>query len=95
MKPSHLIGTVCFAGALLACERRPLAGPAVQPLVLGAAPAGQEQPLVFVNGRQVGLNSLRELDKSVIQSVEVFKGAMALRLYGEQGRHGVIVIQTK
>ena len=95
MKPFYLIAAAGFTTAALACDQRPLAGPEVPPIVLGAVPADQAAPLIFVDGRRVASSSLRRLDASVIRAVEVIKGPMALRLYGEEGHRGVILIQTK
>lgn len=56
---------------------------------------GEFSGLVFVNGEQVPSSRLRELKASGIASVEVIKGAAAMRLYGEKARAGVIMITTK
>jgi TonB-dependent SusC/RagA subfamily outer membrane receptor len=37
----------------------------------------------------------RSLSRDDIESIEIVKGAAAERLYGAEGRHGVIVITTR
>lgn len=95
MKPLHVVGTFGLVLAVAACEQRPLAGPEVAPIRLGAAPPGQAAPLIFVDGQLVASADLRRLRPADIQTVEVIKGQAALRLYGDEGRHGVILIHTK
>jgi TonB family protein len=40
------------------------------------------------------INNLDNLPPDIIKSIDVFKGEKAVELYGEQGKHGVIVIKT-
>ena len=52
------------------------------------------KPLFVVDGKHLTDDSI-DLNPSEIESVEVFKGDMALRRYGEAARNGVVVITTK
>ena len=52
-------------------------------------------PLVVVDGREIPIASLDELDRLAVERVEVVKGAAAVTRYGERGRHGVILVTTK
>lgn len=51
--------------------------------------------LVIVDGKEVSKEEMAKLNKDDIKSVAVFKGDKAIKLYGEKGRHGVMVIRTK
>lgn len=50
-------------------------------------------PLMFVNGRR--RDSVDDIVASQILSLEVVKGAEAVRLYGEEARRGAILITLK
>jgi TonB-dependent SusC/RagA subfamily outer membrane receptor len=55
-------------------------------------------PLVVIDGVMLSNlhdRSLQDIDALDIDRIEVIKGAAAASLYGYQGMHGVIVIQTK
>lgn len=52
-------------------------------------------PLLFVDGKRASWEGPDDLDPGAIETVEVVKGAMAIRLYGEAGRHGVVSITTR
>lgn len=74
-----------------------------------AAPAGESrprvalgtgdgpQPLFLIDGVRVASDDrrLRELAPDSIDSIEVVKGAVAERLYGAEGRNGVVRITTR
>lgn len=63
-----------------------------------AAAAGvtsTETPLVVIDGQRSDATSLRSLDRTRIARVDVLKGALAAKLYGDDGRNGVIVVTTK
>jgi hypothetical protein len=55
---------------------------------------GCRQPIFIVDGKRLVDDGL-DLNPSEIESVEVFKGELALKQYGEDARHGVVVITTK
>ncbi|HXB06769.1 MAG TPA: SusC/RagA family TonB-linked outer membrane protein [Puia sp.] len=60
-------------------------------------PAGDPLPMANFNGFAVQLrgNALNYLDPSVIESINVLKGADATAVYGSRGAFGVILITTK
>lgn len=54
------------------------------------------EPLVIVDGVVITTNkSTEELQELNIKSMSVFKGPEASKKYGEEGKNGVIVIETK
>jgi len=54
-----------------------------------------DDPLIVVDGQIAGPHGLEAVAPDRIESVDVFKGAAAIRLYGEAGKHGVIRITTR
>lgn len=58
--------------------------------------AQKSDPLVIVDGVVITSNkSAEDLQKLKIKSMNVFKGSDAEKKYGEEGKNGVIVIETK
>ncbi|MEX2151730.1 MAG: TonB-dependent receptor plug domain-containing protein [Gemmatimonadaceae bacterium] len=51
-------------------------------------------PIFVVDGKRLP-NDGADLVPSDIETVEVFKGPAAIKLYGDDARHGVIVITSK
>jgi TonB family protein len=47
-----------------------------------------------MESHQGKIDNLDNLPPDIIKSIDVFKGEKAVELYGEQGKHGVIVIKT-
>ena len=73
-------------------------------LILIAQPAHAQRPICIVNGVRItnggGTDvgpklNVSEVDQSSIQSIEVIKGAAAVRQYGQDAINGVISITTK
>jgi hypothetical protein len=52
------------------------------------------KPLFVVDGQRLADDSI-DLNPSDIESVEVFRGELALKQYGDAARNGVVVITTK
>jgi len=52
-------------------------------------------PMILVDGIQLGVTSLNSLDLNSVERVEVIQGAAAATIYGAQGANGVIQIFTK
>lgn len=56
-------------------------------------------PLLILNGKEIGIVKGKDLDKYVnvngVASVTVLKGEAAMKIYGEQGNNGVIIITSK
>lgn len=74
------------------------------------SPTGDNQPLFVVDGIPInndetsniaggaagaGSNRLVDIDPSIIESMNVLKGAAATALYGSAGARGVVIITTK
>ncbi|WP_406684795.1 SusC/RagA family TonB-linked outer membrane protein [Seonamhaeicola sp. MEBiC1930] len=56
---------------------------------------GNNQPLYIIDGIPITGDRTFDLDPNNIASTSVLKGLAASTLYGEDGRNGVILIQTK
>lgn len=50
-------------------------------------------PLCFVDGQKT--DSLQNIDPNEIHSISVLKGKSATKIYGDESKHGVILITTK
>jgi TonB-dependent starch-binding outer membrane protein SusC len=53
------------------------------------------QPMIMMDGVEVGATDLNTLDLNTIERVEVVQGAAAASIYGAQGANGVIQVFTK
>lgn len=53
------------------------------------------QPMILVDGVEMGATKLNSIDLNTIDRVEVVQGAAAASLYGAQGANGVIQLFTK
>ena len=53
------------------------------------------QPMILIDGVQMGSSALSTLDLNAIDRVEVVQGAAAATIYGAQGANGVIQVFTK
>ncbi|MDN3641858.1 M56 family metallopeptidase [Lutimonas halocynthiae] len=54
-----------------------------------------EQPLMIVDGKEMENGSLEDIDPKTIETINVYKGEMAVEKYGEKAKDGVVVIKTK
>lgn len=54
-----------------------------------------KDPLILVNGTITTKAKMKQLDPNTIENVSVLKGKSAISIYGEKGKNGVIVIETK
>lgn len=74
-------------------------GGEVHTRVLAVNPANAGAPPLFiVDGQRVARGNdgrIAGIDPDAIDNVEVIKGERAVRQYGPEGAHGVIVITTK
>ncbi len=88
------LSLVAVAGA---CDSTVLTGPEAERAVERARPMVGEAgfPLLFVDGKEVEAREVREIPSTAIERVEVVKGAAAVRVYGERGSAGVILITLK
>jgi TonB family protein len=64
------------------------------PAPFGSATGKTNQPLILVNGKESG-QTLNNIDPATIESVNVLKDKTATKKYGEKGKNGVILINTK
>ncbi|AUD03818.1 SusC/RagA family TonB-linked outer membrane protein [Spirosoma pollinicola] len=53
------------------------------------------QPMILIDGIQMGATSLQTIDLNAIERVEVVQGAAAATIYGAQGANGVIQLFSK
>ncbi|MBS1505336.1 MAG: SusC/RagA family TonB-linked outer membrane protein [Bacteroidetes bacterium] len=53
------------------------------------------QPMILVDGAEMGVTDISQLNLSNVERVEVVQGAASASLYGAQGANGVIQIFTK
>lgn len=56
---------------------------------------GGTQPMILVDGVEMGSSALSTLDLNSVERVEVVQGAASATIYGAQGANGVIQIFTK
>ncbi len=54
-----------------------------------------EEPLFFVDGKEVSATAARAMTPTTIETIEVVKGAAAVAVYGQRASRGVVVITTK
>lgn len=55
----------------------------------------KEEPLVFIDGIKAADDAMSRIDPNTIESISVLKDATSVKLYGDEGRNGVILITTK
>jgi len=56
---------------------------------------GNTNPLVIVDGMEIGYNNMNTINPADIESIDVLKDASASSIYGARGASGVILITTK
>lgn len=54
-----------------------------------------KKPLYIIDGKEVSKNKFANIKPNSIESVNVLKGKSAIKMYGEKGKDGVIIITTK
>jgi TonB-dependent SusC/RagA subfamily outer membrane receptor len=54
-----------------------------------------EEALIIIDGKEAGIDNIRNLDPVKIHSYSILKDDAAIKQYGEKGKNGVIVIETK
>jgi hypothetical protein len=54
-----------------------------------------EEPLFVINGKVVVKSEFEDVDSDRIKSINVLKGATALKSYGNKGKNGVVIMSTK
>jgi hypothetical protein len=53
------------------------------------------QPLLYIDGKEVAIDSLKTLNPQRIESIQVFKDSTALKRYGEKAGNGVLLVTLK
>lgn len=64
-------------------------------LVTNESEEGVNNPLIILDGVEISMQDLYDLDIFEIERVDVLKDASATILYGEKGANGVIVVERK
>lgn len=54
-----------------------------------------KDPVIYVDGKKIANEELKNIDPNTIESVDVIKNESAVKLYGEEARDGAIVIKLK
>lgn len=63
--------------------------------IRGVATPGSTAPLVFLDGVEISIDDLNNVDPVNIENFSILKDASATALYGARGANGVILIATK
>ena len=56
---------------------------------------GDADPIVFIDGKKSDKVQMESINPADVESVSVLKDALAVEMYGEDAKHGVIHIKTK
>jgi hypothetical protein len=92
-----------FAVSAASCRGRQAMHPSIGPGAVGSrVELGRYSDVLYVlDGRVLARNdstgvppAVRNLDRGRIRSIEVLKGEMARRAFGEAGASGVVIITT-
>ena len=54
-----------------------------------------DKPLCFLDGKRLSIDSLNVIDPNTIESIYIVKGLEAQEKYGDEGKHGVLLINRK
>jgi TonB-dependent SusC/RagA subfamily outer membrane receptor len=53
------------------------------------------QPLLYIGGKEVPIDSLKTLNPQRIESIQVLRDSSASKTYGEKARNGVVLVTLK
>jgi hypothetical protein len=56
---------------------------------------GNPKPLIIIDGEIVYDVDIKDLDSENIKSIQVYKDSELMKKYGDEGKNGVIIIETK
>ena len=56
---------------------------------------GISKALIFLDGKPITNENLKNIDPKTIESMEVLKNQNAIELYGEKAKDGVILVKSK
>ena len=89
---------IALALALTACTADRLTGVAAESAARqyqAQARATSDEPLFFVDGKEVAATVAKAIVPTTIQAIEIVKGPAAVTVYGERASRGVVLITTK
>jgi TonB-dependent SusC/RagA subfamily outer membrane receptor len=94
----HRLAFVALVPLLTACASDRVTGVAAERAARqyqAQVIAPSEEPLFFLDGKEITAVVARGLAPASIASLEVIKSAAAIAVYGERGSRGVILITSK
>ena len=92
MQKLILILYCCLACARLQAQTQN----SIKMIGLGWQPSFRlDKPLCFLNGKKFSSDSLHLLNPNSIESIDVIKGLEAQKKYGDEGKNGVLLVQSK
>jgi len=72
-----------------------LKGSPVRIMVRSLPHDDNKKPLVILDGKKIPFEEMDNIDPKSIESMSVLKDKTATEMYGEEGKNGVIIIETK
>lgn len=90
----RLVASNAFGGDINRLPDVQMRGENSFPNLSGELANNPNEPLFILDGFQVGLQRIVDLDMNLIQSVTLLKDASATAIYGSRGANGVMVITT-
>lgn len=90
----RLVASNQFGGDINRMPEVQMRGQNSFPNMSGELSNSPNEPLFILDGFQVGLQRVVDLDMNLIQSVTLLKDASATAIYGSRGANGVMVITT-
>lgn len=85
--------TVSLVFGLTAAAQKPVEQKTETRVIIRDGSFGNEKPLVLVDGKVIA--DMNSISPDQIASIDVLKGENATKLYGSEGKNGVIVVKTK
>lgn len=87
--------TILLAGALGVAAHAQTSD-SLQIITMYAQPIVRfDKPLCFLDGKRFSVDSLNVIDPNSIESIYIVKGIEAKEKYGDEGKHGVLLINRK
>jgi hypothetical protein len=53
------------------------------------------QPIWVIDGKEEPMDSIKTLNQDRIKAIQVLKDSMAVRMYGERGKNGVVILTLR
>ncbi len=54
-----------------------------------------DKPYYFINGKEISIEAVKNLDPNTIEKIEVIKGKSATKKYGKKVKNGIVFITLK